>query len=88
MHKNASIQSAMQSNEGMTTMAAIETIYRSTESRGRAKVPLMSMLNWVDGRLERRRSRRASVTSWPPLLPHPERYIIHRKFGFTQLIRE
>jgi uncharacterized protein YjiS (DUF1127 family) len=43
----------------MTTMAAIETIYRSTESRGRAKVSLMSMLNWVDGRLERRRSRRA-----------------------------
>ena len=40
-------------------MATIETIYRSTESHAKAKVSLMSMLNWLDGRLERRRSRRA-----------------------------
>jgi uncharacterized protein YjiS (DUF1127 family) len=44
-------------------MATIETIYRSAEShgasKGKAKVSLMSMLSWLDGRLERRRSRRA-----------------------------
>ena len=40
-------------------MATIETIYRSAESRGKAKVSFMSMLNWLDGRVERRRSRRA-----------------------------
>lgn len=35
-----------------------------------------------------RRIRTASVTSWPSFVPHPERYIIQRKFGFTQLMRE
>ncbi len=28
------------------------------------------------------------MTSWFSFVPHPERYIIHRKFGFTQLMRE
>ena len=40
-------------------MTTIETIYRSTESHGKAKVSLTSMLTWLDERLERRRSRRA-----------------------------
>jgi len=35
-----------------------------------------------------RRTRKPRVTSWFSFVPHPERYIIHRKFGFTQLIRE
>jgi hypothetical protein len=29
----------------------------------------------------------ARTTSWPSLVPQPERYIIHRKFGLTQLMR-
>ena len=41
------------------TMAAIETIYRSTESHGKAKVSLMSMLSWLDTQLAKRQSRRA-----------------------------
>ena len=40
-------------------MAAIETIYRSTESQGKAKVSLMSMLTWLDAQLAKRQSRRA-----------------------------
>ena len=26
--------------------------------------------------------------TWPDFVPQPDRYIIQRKFGFTQLIRE
>ena len=48
-------------------MTTIETIYRAAEgrafepgtSKGKAKVSLMSMLTWLDERLERRRSRKA-----------------------------
>jgi hypothetical protein len=31
--------------------------------------------------------RTARVTSWPSFVPQPERYIIQRKFVFTQDIR-
>lgn len=34
-----------------------------------------------------RRIRKPSVISWPGFVPHPERYIIHRKFGLIQLMR-
>jgi hypothetical protein len=32
-------------------------------------------------------SQTARVTSWPSLVPQPERNIIHRKFGLIQLMR-